>query len=148
MFFVGIGGFDTHDRQVVDMPKLHTEIDTAVSAFQTSMKTQSMDQKVTLFTASDFGRSLVINGDGTDHGWGAHHFVVGGAVKGKNIYGSIPKPELDHAYDSGNGRLIPAVSVEQFAEPLGKWFGLNDSELAQALPNLSSFNSISPLDFI
>ena len=94
---------------------------------------------VTLFTPSDFGRTLAINGDGTDHGWGAHHFVVGGAVKGKQIFGDIPEAEFDHDQDAGSGRLIPTQSVEQFAAPLGRWFGLDENDLANALPRLGSF---------
>ena len=75
----------------------------------------------------------------SDHGWGSHHFVVGGAVKGGDIYGDIPVSELGHNQDSGNGRLIPSVSVEQFAAPMGAWYGLNDAELNQALPGLVNF---------
>ena len=96
---------------------------------------------MTTFTASEFGRTLSANGDGTDHGWGSHHMVVGGAVQGQNIYGEVPPMELGHEQDSDNGRLIPTTSVEQFAEPLGRWFGLNDNELAAALPNLSNFTA-------
>jgi len=102
---------------------------------------------VTLFTASDFGRTLAVNGDGTDHGWGSHHFVIGDAVAGGRIYGDIPPYDFGHDYDSGNGRLIPSVSVEQFAAPLGSWFGLNDAELASALPNLGRFTA-PPLPFV
>jgi len=96
---------------------------------------------VTLFTASDFGRTLAINGDGTDHGWGSHHFVIGDAVQGGQIYGDMPPYDFGHDQDAGNGRLIPTMSVEQFAEPLGRWFGLNDSEIAAALPNLTNFGA-------
>ena len=85
-----------------------------------------------------------MNGDGTDHGWGSHHFVVGGGVRGGEIYGTLPIPELGHARDAGNGRLIPDVSVEQFAAPLGRWFGLNEQELATALPGLANFPGPGP----
>ncbi|NNC38984.1 MAG: DUF1501 domain-containing protein, partial [Hyphomonadaceae bacterium] len=78
---------------------------------------------------------------GTDHGWGAHHFVVGGGVNGNTIYGDIPPYDVGHEFDAGNGRLIPQVSVEQYAATLGKWFGLSDAELLSALPALANFST-------
>ena len=141
VFFVAIGGFDTHSNQVNDLPELQREIDGGVVAFFQAMRELGLGSDVTLFTASDFGRTLAINGDGTDHGWGGHHFVVGEAVQGGRIYGDIPPYDFGHAQDAGSGRLIPTTSVEQFAEPLGRWFGLNDSEIAAALPNLSNFGA-------
>lgn len=141
VFFVAIGGFDTHSNQATDLPALHSEIDAGVVAFYQAMQEIGLGSDVTLFTASDFGRTLAINGDGTDHGWGSHHFVIGDAVQGGAIYGDMPPYDLGHDQDAGSGRLIPTTSVEQFAEPLGRWFGLNDAELAAALPNLSNFGS-------
>jgi uncharacterized protein (DUF1501 family) len=147
IYFVGFGGFDTHSAQAQDLPTLQSEIDAAVVAFHTAMQELGVGNDVTLFTASDFGRTLAINGDGTDHGWGAHHFVVGGAVQGRNIYGGLPEATFDHDQDAGGGRLIPTTSVEQFAEPLGRWFGLNDSEINASLPNLSNFAPL-PTPFV
>ncbi len=144
VFFAAIGGFDTHSAQAADLPGLQQEIDGAVVAFHAAMQELGLQNDVTLFTASDFGRTLAINGDGTDHGWGAHHFVVGGAVAGRTIYGDIPESVFDHNLDAGGGRLIPSTSVEQFAEPLGRWFGLNDAEINAALPNLSNFTALAP----
>ena len=141
IFTAAIGGFDTHDNQANTLPGLHSQIDAAVSAFHQAMVTMGLDQDVVLFTASDFGRTLAINGDGTDHGWGGHHFVVGGGVAGGRIHGSIPEARFGHSLDAGGGRLIPDTSVEQFAAPLGRWFGLNDVELDAALPNLRNFSS-------
>ena len=141
IFFVAIGGFDTHSNQANDLPGLQTEIDQGVVAFYQAMQEIGLASDVTLFTASDFGRTLAINGDGTDHGWGSHHFVVGDAVQGGQIYGDMPPYDFDHDQDAGSGRLIPTTSVEQFAEPLGRWFGLNDGEIAAALPNLGSFSA-------
>ena len=140
VFFVAICGFDTHSNQATDLPGLQTEIDAGVVAFYQAMQEIGLGSDVTLFTASDFGRTLAINGDGTDHGWGNHHFVIGDAVQGTRIYGDIPPPVLGHDQDAGSGRLIPTTSVEQFAEPLGRWFGLNDSEISAALPNLTNFS--------
>lgn len=141
VFFVAIGGFDTHSNQADDLPGLQSQIDGGVVAFYQAMQELGLGSDVTLFTASDFGRTLAINGDGTDHGWGSHHFVVGDAVQGGQIYGEMPPYSLGHDQDAGSGRLIPTTSVEQFAEPLGRWFGLNDSELAAALPNLGNFGA-------
>jgi uncharacterized protein (DUF1501 family) len=96
---------------------------------------------VTSFTASDFGRTLSRSGSGTDHGWGSHHLVMGGAVNGGIIFGDVPPPEFNHDYDMGRGRLIPQISVDQYAASLGRWFGLNDSELLDVLPGLSNFDA-------
>ena len=147
IFFVGIGGFDTHDTQAADLPGLQSSVSGAITAFFQATQELGVENDVTLFTASDFGRTLAVNGDGTDHGWGGHHFVVGGAVNGREIYGSIPDASFGHAQDSGGGRLIPTTSVEQLAEPMGRWFGLSDEEIMAALPNLSNFTGPS-LSFI
>jgi len=144
VFFVAQGGFDTHSGQVSALPALQRDLGDSIAAFYAATEELGVAQDVTTFTAADFGRTLTVNGDGTDHGWGAHHFVVGGGVHGGDIYGDIPVSELGHAQDAGNGRLIPAVSVEQFAAPLGRWFGLSESELAAALPGLANFAAPPP----
>jgi uncharacterized protein (DUF1501 family) len=140
VFIASIGGFDTHDNQSSTLPGLQTQIDQATTAFSRAMQELRVWNDVTVFTASDFGRTTIENGDGTDHGWGAHHFVIGGSVRGKDIYGAIPDQDLTGAqYTSQRGRLIPGVSVDQFAATLGRWFGLDASELNAAFPNLSRF---------
>ena len=139
VFFVALGGFDTHSTQATDLPVLQQDISDSIAAFYTATEELGIANEVTTFTAADFGRTLTVNGDGTDHGWGGHHFVVGGAVNGGDIYGDIPEPVLGHGQDSGNGRLIPTISVEQFAAPMGAWYGLSQAELKQALPGLASF---------
>ena len=144
IFFVAAGGFDTHSAQASDLPALQTEIDAAVTAFYTAMTEFGLAGDVTLFTATDFGRTLAINGDGTDHGWGSHQFVIGDAVQGGRIYGDIPPTGFDHDFDAGGGRLIPTLSVEQYAAALGNWFGLSEADLVAALPNLSSFSGARP----
>lgn len=141
VFFVALGGFDTHSTQATDLPLLQQDISESIAAFYTATEELGIANEVTTFTAADFGRTLTANGDGTDHGWGGHHFVVGGAVNGGEIYGDIPVSQLGHDQDAGNGRLIPSVSVEQFAAPLGSWFGLNQDELNNALPGLANFPS-------
>lgn len=142
IFYVAAGGFDTHDSQDGSLPGLHTQISEAIVAFKAAMVDQGLWNDVTVFTASDFGRTLYDNGDGTDHGWGGHQFVAGGSVAGKNIYGSLPPIDVaDQAYTASRGRLIPSVSVDQYAATLGSWFGLTSTELDDSLPNLSNFTN-------
>jgi len=140
VFFVGMGGFDTHDNQAADLSGLQAGYSAAIKSFYDATVEMGMHDNVTLFTAADFGRALLENGNGTDHGWGSHHFIVGGAVNGNTIYGDIPPYDVGHEFDSGNGRLIPQVSVEQYAATLGKWFGLSNAELLAALPILANFS--------
>lgn len=141
VFYVQIGGFDTHDNQAVNMPGRLTEISQAFSAFRDALVERNLWNMVTTFTASDFGRTTIDNGDGTDHGWGAHHLVMGGAVNGGRIYGDLPAPDLSLSYyEPQRGRLIPTTSVEQYAATLGSWFGLDNGDLRAALPNLRNFS--------
>jgi uncharacterized protein (DUF1501 family) len=139
VFMVSLGGFDTHSGQDTTHPALLAQVAGAIDAFQKSMVELNAAQKVTLFTASDFGRTLTINGDGTDHGWGGHHFVVGGAVKGKQVIGSYPDLTLNGPTDAGNGRLIPTTSVEQYAATLAKWMGVSATDIPLILPNIGNF---------
>ncbi len=148
IFLAALGGFDTHSSQAQDLPGLQREVNDAIVAFNAAMQELGVSQDVTLFTASDFGRTLAINGDGTDHGWGGHHLVVGGAVNGGAIYGDIPPYDFNHSQDAGGGRLIPGISIEQYAAPLGRWFGLNDAEIGAALPGLATLPGPSPLAFV
>ncbi len=141
IFLVSLGGFDSHSNQAGSLPERQADFAAAIAAFYNATLELGVENQVTLFTASDFGRTLRVNGDGTDHGWGGHHFVVGGAVDGGKIFGEMPPTDLDHDQDSGNGRLIPTTSVEQYAASLGRWFGLNDGELAAALPGLGNFTA-------
>ncbi|MCF2855873.1 DUF1501 domain-containing protein [Pseudoalteromonas sp. SMS1] len=139
IFVVAMGGFDTHSEQVRSLPRLQTALDGALTAFNTAMESMGLSKNVTLFTASDFGRTLAINGDGTDHGWGAHHFVMGGAINGGTIFGDIPQAEFNHELDAGSGRLIPTMAVDQYAASLGSWLGLDENALNTVFPNLSKF---------
>lgn len=141
IFFVSMGGFDTHSNQAEDMPVLQARINDSLKAFYDTTVELGIENDVTTFTASDFGRTLGVNGDGTDHGWGGHHFVMGGSVNGGQILGDIPPPEFNHQYDVGRGRLIPSTSVDQYAYALGDWFGLSDSELREVLPGISNFDT-------
>ena len=148
VFYVTNGGFDTHSNQATGLPNLHQQINDSIVAFRSAMLERGRWDDVVVFTASDFGRTTIDNGDGTDHGWGAHHFVAGGAVAGRQIYGDIPSPDVDSQfYTRRRGRLIPTTSVEQYAATMGRWFGLTEDELLTALPNLTSFAS-TDLGFI
>ncbi len=141
VFFVSIGGFDTHDGQLNTQPGLHGALAGAVDSFYRATLELGVANNVTTFTASDFGRTLTSNGDGSDHGWGAHHFVVGGAVRGGSIFGQFPVVALNTDDDVGSGRLLPGIAVVQYAATLARWFGVADGSMADALPLIANFSS-------
>ena len=141
VFMVQIGGFDSHSNQMRDQPLLMARVAQSVNWFLGTMQAQGLLNNVLLFTASDFGRTLASNGDGCDHGWGGHHLVAGGAVKGREIYGSMPVTALGTNDDLGSGRLLPSTSVTQYAATLGGWMGLSAAELRSVLPNLGEFST-------
>ena len=154
VFMVSLGGFDLHDNLVARQPGLLQEVDQAISTFYKATVELGVSDKVTTFTASDFGRTLTSNGNGSDHGWGSHHFLVGGAVKGARFYGEAPPVSASDSKDPqdqwhvGQGRLLPRTSTDQFAATLGRWFGVEEGELAQILPNLRNFGkSAGRLDY-
>nr|WP_295771718.1 DUF1501 domain-containing protein [Rhodoferax sp.] len=140
VFFVSLGGFDNHDGLLTDHPPLLTAVADAMAAFYNSTIELGVASQVTTFTASDFGRTLSGNNDGSDHGWGSMHFVLGGAVNGKRFYGTAPVIANNGPDDVGQGRLLPTTSVDQYGATLGKWLGLTDSDLLTVLPNLSNYN--------
>ncbi|MEI6895492.1 MAG: DUF1501 domain-containing protein [Colwellia sp.] len=140
IFIVSERGYDTHSNQASALGLKHIEISQAMNAFYNETVNMGLENNITTFTASDFGRSLVPNTTGTDHGWGNHHMVMGGAVNGGNIFGNVPEAEVGHDYECGRGRLIPQTSVEQYASPMARWFGLTQAETQEALPNLGSFD--------
>ena len=148
VFMVSIGGFDTHANQNRDESILMQRVAGGVKYFTDAMAALNLADNIALFTASDFGRTTVSNGKGSDHGWGATHFIAGGiggtgarAVKGQNIYGTIPPAGLGHDWDVGSGRLLPTTSVDQYAATLGKWFGLDAADLATVLPKLTNYTT-------
>ncbi|MFN7041572.1 MAG: DUF1501 domain-containing protein [Acidovorax temperans] len=145
VFMVSLGGFDLHDNLSAQQPNLMRRVSEAMTAFYDATVELGVADKVTAFTASDFGRTLSSNGDGSDHGWGSHHLMVGGAVKGNAFYGKAPPVSVTNTADAadqwhvGQGRLLPSTSVDQYAATLAKWFGVSNTELAGVLPNLSHF---------
>ncbi len=139
VFFVAAGGFDSHDDQNINQPGLLADISDAVAAFHAATVELGVDDSVTTFTQSDFGRTLTSNGDGTDHAWGGNQLVVGGAVAGRQLYGSYPLLDIGGVEDVGGGRMIPSTSADQYAATLAKWFGIPDLDLDIVAPNLSNF---------
>ena len=139
VFFVSVGGFDLHDNLTARHPALMRQVGGALASFDAAMQELGVGDQVTAFTASDFGRTLSSNGDGTDHGWGSHHFVVGGAVRGGRFYGTAPSVSVNGPDDVGQGRLLPTTSVDQLAGTLALWMGVPPSELRTVLPNVGNF---------
>jgi uncharacterized protein (DUF1501 family) len=148
IFYVQLGSFDTHNNQAQIHSQLLTQLGSAVEYFDGLMVNMGLSNNVTAFTISDFGRTLTSNSNGTDHGWGSHHFVLGGAVQGQNMYGQYPVVGVNQANDVGAGRLIPTTSVEQYAGTLASWFGLSDSEIRTVFPNFGNFGSDPYLSFM
>jgi uncharacterized protein (DUF1501 family) len=141
VFFVELGGFDTHDTQAKRLSTLLSQLGAGFEYFDQLMTTAGLGSNVTLFTVSDFGRTLTANSDGTDHGWGSHHIVAGGGVAGQNIYGQYPVVGANQANDVGAGRLIPTTAVEQYGGTLGRWMGLSDGQVREVFPNFGNFGS-------
>jgi uncharacterized protein (DUF1501 family) len=139
VFFVSAGGFDQHDDLVADQPGLLGNISSSVKSFHDALVEMGMDNSVTLFTHSDFGRTLTSNGDGSDHAWGGIQFAMGGAVRGQRIYGQYPLLEIGSAQDVGGGRFIPTTSADQYAATLASWFGVQDADLAKVAPSIGNF---------
>jgi uncharacterized protein (DUF1501 family) len=139
VFFVQLGGFDNHDSLMFDHALRMAQVNEGLGQFQKALAELGVADKVTTFTASDFGRTLASNGNGSDHGWGGHHFVMGAAVKGGQYYGTAPSVSLTSDDQVGQGRLLPSTSVEQYAGTLARWFGVSDTELPTILPNVGNF---------
>lgn len=141
VFLCSLGGFDTHVSQLGSHDSLMQQLDQAMAAFYSATEELAVADKVVTFTESDFGRTLGPNSSaGSDHGWGAHHFVMGGAVRGGDMYGQFPTVALNSPDDvSGRGVWLPTTSVDQYAATLCAWLGVSDAELSEILPNLRNF---------
>ena len=159
IFFCEVGGYDLHSGQtnysnanperVVDgaHSNLFAELSQGLFAFQRAMEQLGLSQKVTAFTASDFSRTFPSNGQGSDHGWGSHHLIVGGAVKGQKTYGTFPTLAVNGPDDTGTGRWIPTTAIDQYFATLASWFGVDNSKLSVIFPNLGRF-ATTTLGFI
>ena len=151
IFFTQIGGFDTHSAQINGQGNLMTQVSQAISAFFAATVELGLSDKVTLFTMSDFGRTLQPAGSGpaivgSDHAWGNHQLIVGGAVQGHTLYGTYPTialggPDDTDGGSSPRGRWIPTTSVEQYAATLATWYGLSPADLTAVFPLIGRFAS-------
>lgn len=141
VFFVSMGGFDLHDNLVAQHPGLLAALADAMASFHDTTVELGVANQVTTFTASDFGRTLSSNGDGADHGWGGHHLVMGGAVKGGRFYGQLPDVSVNGPDDVGQGRLLPTTAVDQLAATLGSWMGVSDTDLTTVVPQIANFST-------
>jgi len=139
IFFVAVGGFDTHDEQVSVQPGLFSTLGAALSGFHAAMGELGVGASVTTFTQSDSGRTLTSNGDGSDHAWGGLQLVLGDAVRGQTIYGSYPELRIGAPNDVGGGRFIPAVSSDQYVATLARWFGVDEPNIPTIAPSIGNF---------
>ena len=143
IFFVGAGNFDTHSAQLATQATLLAEVSPALLAFYQALQEMNLANQVTAFTCSDFARTFQPNSsNGTDHAWGSHHIILGGAVKGGQIYGTFPTQALGGPDDVGsNGRWIPSTASAQYAATLAQWFGLSTADLPYVLPYIGNFST-------
>ena len=139
IFFVGTGGFDSHDNQNAEQPGLFSDVSESMAAFYRATVELGVSDRVTSFTQSDFGRTLTSNGDGTDHAWGGNQIVLGDGVRGREIFGQYPLLQIDSDEDLGGGRMIPSTSADQYAATLAGWFGIPDADLETVAPHLGNF---------
>ena len=139
IFFVQVGGWDMHGAQATAFGPLVAEISGAMKAFYDATVELGVANQVTTFTASDFGRTYIPNAGGTDHGWGNHQFIMGGAVQGGDIYGTMPSLTVGANDDTGRGRWIPTTSVDEYNATLSTWFGVLPGNLPVVLPNIGRF---------
>lgn len=147
-FFVNWGGWDHHSGVLGLQNSMLPQVSAAIGAFYTALTAMGMQNNVTLFTASDFGRTLTSNGQGSDHAWGSNQLVVGGSVVGRKIYGEYPSLALNpqtgpeaNPLDTGSGRLIPTTSCDEFFAELALWLGVSPTDLPLILPNIGHFYS-------
>jgi uncharacterized protein (DUF1501 family) len=141
IFFCAADGYDTHGDQLATQDALLDELSAGLSAFYNATIELGVAQDVTAFTASDFGRTLPENGGGSDHGWGSHQIIVGGAVHGGDVYGHVQTLAVEGPDDAGDeGRWIPTTSVDEYSATLARWFGVSATDLPLVFPNLGRFN--------
>jgi uncharacterized protein (DUF1501 family) len=155
IFFCQIGGFDLHSNQtpgagsttIGSHANLLSEVSQCLLPFQRAMEQLGLSNSVTSFTASDFGRTFPSNGQGSDHGWGSHHMIMGGAVKGQQTYGTFPTLTVNGPDDTATGRWIPTTAIDQYFATLATWFGVDPANLGTVFPNVNRF-ATSNLGFV
>lgn len=149
IFFAGVGNFDTHAGQIALQSPLLAQVSAAMGAFYQATQEMAIQDEVTSFTMSDFARTFQPNSNnGSDHAWGSHHIVMGGAVKGGKMYGTFPTLALAGPDDSGtNGRWVPSTASSQYASTLAQWFGVPVGQLSTVLPNIGNF-TVNNLGFV
>ena len=145
-FFILFGGWDHHDEVLNNQVEMLSVVSKGMQEFYAALGEIGMRNNVTTFTASDFGRTLVSNGQGSDHAWGGNHMVMGGAVNGGRIYGDYPSLYADNPLDTGQGRLIPTTSCDEYFAELALWYGVDRSELSTVFPNIGRFYDTSATD--
>ncbi|MGH9612649.1 MAG: DUF1501 domain-containing protein, partial [Bryobacteraceae bacterium] len=143
IFFCSLGGFDTHTNEINRHDLLYPQLSQAIAAFYNATQELGVAENVTTFTESDFSRTFQpTSGGGSDHAWGSHHLVIGGAVKGGQIYGQFPQFELAGPNDTDTrGRWIPTTSIDQYGATLSSWFGIPDANLGSIFQNFPNFGS-------
>jgi uncharacterized protein (DUF1501 family) len=149
IFFCSVGGYDLHTGQTPGLGQatigahanLMAELSQSMFAFERAMEQLGLANNVTAFTASDFSRTFPCNGQGTDHGWGSHHLILGGAVKGGRTYGTLPTLAINGPDDTGTGRWIPTIAIDQYFATLATWFGVDQGNLGLVFPNLGRFST-------
>jgi uncharacterized protein (DUF1501 family) len=146
IFFCQVGGYDLHTNQTAagsttigSHANLLAELSQSMLAFQRAMEQLGLSKNVTCFTASDFGRTFPSNGQGSDHGWGSHHLILGGAVKGQQTYGKFPTLAVNGPDDTSTGRWIPTTAIDQYFATIASWFGVDSGNLATVFPNIGRF---------
>ena len=149
IFFCSVGGYDLHSGQtpgpgqttVGAHANLLAELSQSMFAFQRAMEQLGLSPNVTSFTASDFGRTLLSNDSGSDHGWGSHHLIMGGAVNGQLTSGKFPTLAINGPDDTDTGRWIPSTAIDQYFATLATWFGVDSGNLGTVFPNLGRFST-------
>lgn len=142
-FFIEYDGWDTHDNLIATQSSLLPDVDASLAAFYDCLVALGLQDKVTVFTISDFARTLSSDGGGTDHAWGGNHLVLGGAVNGGKIYGQYPSLYADSPLDVGRGRMIPQIAVDSYFAELALWLGVSPSSLSMVLPNIGNFYDVT-----
>jgi uncharacterized protein (DUF1501 family) len=142
-FFIEYGGWDTHDNLISTQASLLPDVDASLKAFNDCMVALGLDSDVTVFTVSDFARTLTSDGGGSDHAWGGNHLVMGGAVNGGKVYGQYPSLYANNPLDVGRGRLIPQIAVDSYFAELALWLGVSPSNLPLVIPNIGNFYDVT-----